>query len=134
MNKTEHEKILIIIALILCAGVIFYNAFFIPEISTPTVVYVDKDLSSSENVSEDSDSIENYVDSDENTNFGGKVNINTATAGELSENLDGIGNSIAQRIVEYREQNGNFSSIEDIKNVSGIGDSKYEKIKNSICV
>lgn len=131
MSKTEHEKILIIIALILCAGVIFYNAFFIPEISTPTVVYVDKDLNNNES---DSQTAENYVSSDDSAISNGKVNINTATAEEIAENLDGIGETIAQRIVEYREQNGNFSNIEDIKNVSGIGDSKYENIKDSICV
>lgn len=131
MSKTEHEKILIIIALILCAGVIFYNAFFIPEISTPTVVYVDKDLNSSE---DDPQIAENYISSENSAISNGKVNINTATAEEIAENLDGIGETIAQRIVEYREQNGNFSNIEDIKNVSGIGDSKYENIKDSICV
>lgn len=131
MSKTEHEKILIIIALILCAGVVFYNAFFIPEISTPTVVYVDKDLSNSEN---GSPSDGNYISSNGSTSSDGKVNINTATSEEISENLDGIGDTIAQRIVEYREQNGNFTSIEDIKNVSGIGDSKYENIKDLICV
>lgn len=131
MSKTEHEKILIIIALILCAGVIFYNAFFIPEISTPTVIYVDKDLNSDES---DSQTAENYISSDNSAISNGKVNINTATAEEIAENLDGIGETIAQRIVEYREQNGNFSNIEDIKNVSGIGDSKYENIKDSICV
>ncbi len=131
MSKTEHEKILIIIALILCAGVIFYNAFFIPEISTPTVVYVDKDLNNNEN---DSQTSENYISSDGSDISNGKVNINTATAEEIAENLDGIGENIAQRIVEYREQNGKFSNIEDIKNVNGIGDSKYENIKDSICV
>lgn len=133
MSKTEHEKILIIIALVLCAGVIFYNAFFIPEISTPTVIYVDKDLNNS-NDSDDDQYTEGYISEDGSANFEGKVNINTATAEEISENLDGIGDTIAQRIVEYRKQNGNFSNIEDIKNVSGIGDSKYEKIKDSICI
>lgn len=133
MSKTEHEKILIIIALVLCAGVIFYNAFFIPEISTPTVIYVDKDLNNN-NDSDDEQYTEGYISEDGSANFEGKVNINTATAEEISENLDGIGDTIAQRIVEYREQNGNFSNIEDIKNVSGIGDSKYEKIKDSICI
>ena len=134
MNKTDHEKILIIIALILCAGVIFYNAFFIPEVSTPAVVYVDKDLSSSESDAEISESDENYISSDGSVDSSGKVNINTATAQEISENLDGIGDTIAQRIVEYREQNGDFENIEEIKNVSGIGESKYENIKDAICV
>lgn len=62
-----------------------------------------------------------------------KININTATQEEL-ETLSGIGESIAQSIIEYREQNGKFTSPEDIKNVSGIGDAKYEKLKDEICV
>ena len=53
---------------------------------------------------------------------------------ELSENLSGIGEVIAKRIVEYREYNGGFTNIEDIKNVSGIGDKMFENIKDSICV
>ena len=59
------------------------------------------------------------------------VNINKATQAEL-ENLPGIGPAIATRIIEYRNENGKFSSIDDIKNVKGIGDAKYEKIKDSI--
>lgn len=62
-----------------------------------------------------------------------KVNINTATSEQL-QTLSGVGESTALSIIDYREKNGKFSSIEDIKNVSGIGDSKFEKIKDSICV
>ncbi len=63
----------------------------------------------------------------------GKVNINTATADQLTT-LKGIGESTAQKIIDYRQQNGSFKSIEDIKNVSGIGDKKYAAIKDSITV
>lgn len=65
------------------------------------------------------------------TNKTQKVNINTASQTEL-ETLPGIGTSTALKICNYREENGKFKSIEDIKNVSGIGDSKYEKIKDLI--
>lgn len=61
------------------------------------------------------------------------VNINTATQTEL-ESLPGIGPSLALKIVNYRKENGNFSSIEEIKNVSGIGDSKFETMKSYITV
>lgn len=61
------------------------------------------------------------------------VNINTANETEL-EQLPGIGPSISRKIVEYRNKNGKYKSIEDIKNVTGIGDSKYEKIKDFIKV
>ena len=62
-----------------------------------------------------------------------KVNINTASTEEL-DTLPGIGPSIASKIVEYREQNGKFNSIEEIKEVSGIGDAKYENIKDLISI
>lgn len=61
------------------------------------------------------------------------ININTANEGELQK-LPGIGSSIASRIVTYRKENGKFNTIEDIKNVSGIGDSKFNNIKNNIYV
>lgn len=62
-----------------------------------------------------------------------KININTATQTEL-ETLPGIGPSTAIKIINYREQQGKFKSIEDIKNVSGIGDNKFNNIKDLICV
>ncbi len=62
-----------------------------------------------------------------------KVNINTAKQTEL-ETLSGIGPSIALKIINYREENGEFKTIEDIKNVPGIGDAKFENIKENICV
>lgn len=61
------------------------------------------------------------------------ININTAKEEELQK-LDGIGSSIATKIVNYRKENGKFNSIEEIKKVSGIGESKFNKIKNYIYV
>jgi competence protein ComEA len=63
----------------------------------------------------------------------GPVNINTATAAEL-ETLSGIGPKTAKTIVEYREANGPFETIEDIMNVPGIGEGTFEKIKDGITV
>jgi len=62
-----------------------------------------------------------------------KININTADAKEL-EKLPGIGAAIAQRIIDYRNKNGNFSQIEEIQNVSGIGPARFEQIKDLIDV
>lgn len=61
-----------------------------------------------------------------------KININTATAEEL-DTLPGVGPSRANDIIAYRDSNGGFSSVEDLKNVSGIGDKTFEKLKDSIC-
>ncbi len=61
------------------------------------------------------------------------ININTATAAELTA-LPGIGEAKAKKIVAYREANGDFGSIEEIKNVSGIGDATFENIKSYITV
>ena len=58
----------------------------------------------------------------------GSVNINTATAAELT-NLPGIGPSIAGRIVEYRTQHGPFRRIEDLRKVKGIGEKKFSGIR-----
>lgn len=73
----------------------------------------------------DSNVEENEVDS--------KVNINTASKEKL-ETLPGVGETTAQKIIDYREVNGKFKTIEDIKNVSGIGDAKYESLKDKITV
>lgn len=61
------------------------------------------------------------------------VNINTASQTEL-ETLSGIGPSTALKIINYRRENGEFKAIEDIKNVQGIGDAKFEAIKEQISV
>ena len=62
-----------------------------------------------------------------------KININTASLSELMT-LKGIGESKAKSIIEYRTSNGLFKSIEDIKNISGIGEALYNKIKDNIIV
>lgn len=61
------------------------------------------------------------------------ININTAEAEEL-DRLPGIGEVLSQRILQYREQYGFFDTIEDLKNVQGIGNSLFEKIKDLITV
>lgn len=62
---------------------------------------------------------------------GGRININTASVAEL-DSLPGIGPALAQRIIEYRTSHGPFTAPEDLKNVSGIGESKFERLKDRI--
>lgn len=78
---------------------------------------------------------ENTTKKEENDNktISGKVSINTASKEELMT-LSGIGEAKAKAIIEYRNKEGSFKTIEDIKNVSGIGDSIYEKIKDNITI
>lgn len=70
---------------------------------------------------------------DNTTKKDNKININTATQAELEE-ITGIGPSLAQKIIEYRESNGKFKDIEELKNVSGIGDKKFESMKSQITI
>lgn len=69
------------------------------------------------------------IDSKENDT----ININKADEKELQE-LNGIGESLASSIIKYREENGKFKNIEDLKNVPGIGESKFSNIKEKIKV
>ena len=71
------------------------------------------------------------ISSQEEAVLNSKININTANQTQLEE-LEGIGEITALRIIEYRKQNGKFKTIEDLKNVKGIGDAKFDKIKDDI--
>lgn len=91
--------------------------------------------SKNESTNEASNKTESYI-TKENLNTSNnvktsKVNINSATQTEL-ETLPGIGPSTALKIINYRKEKGKFNKIEDIKNVNGIGESKFNKIKEFI--
>ncbi|SDK57088.1 helix-hairpin-helix domain-containing protein [Natronincola ferrireducens] len=67
------------------------------------------------------------------SNIGGLININNADKTEL-ESLTGIGTTLAERIIAYRNEKGIFTTIEEIQNVSGIGEKKFNDIKEKITV
>ncbi|TSC95989.1 MAG: competence protein ComEA [Candidatus Berkelbacteria bacterium Licking1014_2] len=62
-----------------------------------------------------------------------QINLNTASLSQL-DSLPGIGPVYAQRIIDYRQANGGFKSIDEIKNVKGIGDKTFEKLKDKITI
>lgn len=64
----------------------------------------------------------------------GKININRATAEELDEHLDGIGPTLAQRIVDYRNEHGLFRRTEDLQNVNGIGEKRFAEMRDQVDV
>ena len=91
--------------------------------------------SGEEQTGEDDDSSLNLPGSGDETSTPppSSGDINTATVSEL-DSLPGIGPSLAQRIIDYRTQNGAFSTIEEIMEVSGIGPATFENIKDLITV
>lgn len=91
----------------------------ISALSTPATVASSESVPSSQTASNSS------------TQGNGKININTADIYTLMS-LPGIGETYAQRIIDYRTANGPFEDISDIKNVEGIGEKRYETIKNLI--
>ena len=92
-------------------------------------VVQDKCIQENENALKNDACIVEEKTKDTNT-IQGKVNINTASLEEL-QTLPGVGESKAKSIIEYREKQ-KFKTIEDIKNVTGIGDSLFAKIKENI--
>lgn len=123
-NNNNPEKltirILISTAVAMAAMILCYNAVFVPKM--PPI-----------SVSVSGETIKSPSDSYENTQVE-KVNINTADKDTLSENLTGIGPAIAERIISYRNYYGGFQTINELKNVKGIGDKIFEKIKDNITV
>ena len=84
-------------------------------------------------IQKDDNSLRNdaCIENDKNNMLTGKVNINTASLEELMT-LEGIGENKAKSIIEYRETKSKFNTIEDIKNVNGIGDNLFAQIKENI--
>lgn len=95
------------------------------------------------NLLKENDQTQNYIkqesgvstinNQENNNKLNEKININNADIKTL-ENLPGIGESTARKIIDYREKNGKYNSIEELQKVNGIGKNKYEKIKDLIVI
>lgn len=82
---------------------------------------------------EESNVIKSKKEGKENNGKGKKININKVDKNELLS-IPGVGEVTAEKIVKYREENGNFKNIDEIKKVDGIGNSKFEKMKTRITI
>ena len=121
--------------------IVIYSNAEIEEAKKSKIIYVEtpciceevkNDACITQNVEVEEPNIpDNAVIPEDNNN--GKININTATSEEL-QTLSGIGESKAQAIIDYRNTNGPFNSIEEIVNVSGISENLFAKIKEDITV
>ncbi len=99
-----------------------------------SVVIIPKNVDVETSVSfEHNYSVEDVITEEETSTNESIVNLNTASLEQLMT-LSGIGETKAKAIIEYRDTNGGFKNIEEIKNVSGIGESTFEKIKDFIKV
>lgn len=146
----SYERILTVIVIIMCAFIVGYNVFYKPSLEVIEYSSVagnsivkesfgdnSDDISEVESVDEDAifNDFDGVIyDEDEGEEIKYPININTATAEDLSSGLDGIGEVMADRIIAYRDEIAGFSDIEQLMEVSGIGESKFNNIKNYITV
>ncbi|MDE6470650.1 MAG: helix-hairpin-helix domain-containing protein [Eubacterium sp.] len=127
--------------MIILSGVILYFALSIPRISVSnaenTYEYsysqaVDNSYTysiESDNITSDS----NVINNNSGSSVSYPLNLNTCTVEELMS-IDGIGEKKASDIIEYRDYLGGYTSVEQIKNIKGIGDSAYEKFSPYLIV
>lgn len=119
-NRKEKIKFLVVVVFFLISGVVYSHSFYGGSLDMGKEITADEIGMVSEAVTPAEEIL-------------GKVDINTANMAELMT-LSGIGESRAADIIKYREENGDFSRIEDIMLVSGIGEKTFEEIKEQITV
>lgn len=142
MKSSKRQSLIVIgFGLIILSGVILYFALSMPRISVSNAenTYDSSYLQTADD-SYTYNTESNHITSDSNdlsSNVGSSVsyplNLNTCTAEELMS-IDGIGEKKASDIIEYRDYLGGYTSVEQIKNIKGIGDSIYEKLSPYLTV
>jgi comEA protein len=126
----NEQKIFLFISIIFIIGISIkvYKAYFVHE-TIPQFDYsaADKEFQQRSSSPVDSGGTQRWQSKNTLQLTAVKVNLNSATKQELIS-LPGIGAGLAERILDYRKQNGNFSAVDELKKVSGIGKKKFDKL------
>ena len=136
---TFRESVLVAIAFVLLAGIIAYNAVTLSSSEEGDILESVSTSAETESTTSQSSTETTPVTtaveegSTAASNTAGKVNINTAGLAELTT-LTGIGDVKGQAIIDYRTEHGPFASVDELTNVSGIGDKTLAKIRDQITV
>lgn len=141
MSRGKRQSIIVIgFGLIILSAVILYYALSMPKISVSQVSSVhisSEDISENSsyagNASPQKETSQSSTENDTSVAVNYPLNLNSCTAEELMS-ISGIGEVKANHIIEYREYLGGYTSVEQIKNIKGIGDGVYEKVSPYLTV
>lgn len=141
MSRGKRQSIIVIgFGLIILSAVILYYALSMPKISVSQVSSVhissediSENSSSADNASPQTETSQSSTENDTSGSINYPLNLNSCTAEELMS-ISGIGEVKANHIIEYREYLGGYTSVEQIKNIKGIGDGIYEKVSPYLTV
>lgn len=141
MSRGKGQSIIVIgFGLIILSAVILYYALSMPKISVSQVSSVhissediSENSSSAGNASPQTETSQRSTENDTSGSINYPLNLNSCTAEELMS-ISGIGEVKANHIIEYREYLGGYTSVEQIKNIKGIGDGVYEKVSPYLTV
>ena len=126
--KKPHISVLLLVTCIFAA---FTMGFFVGRNQNHSTVEVHLAEAKTAETTPSAGAGDAPTDTEATADTSGLININSATHAQLME-LPGIGEVLAQRIIDYREENGDFCKVEELLNVSGIGEKKLEAILNLV--